>query len=160
MQTNTVPRQGRIRECLGLKLGPRHRINRVTVQYLLSNRVLYTARETSPSTSGKHRVGDPLSLRSKPNNLFEHSLAFFVHSATRLEHNGSEIVVRMNKGRSVTFRLPMKSIRFAWFGSVEVRGSDGTNNSYVDGQTTAKGPVFDGDITGSSTGAVGFAQKA
>src|ERR1700759_5351224 len=87
MRQLQCPDKGRGGKSLDLELGPRHGIDTITVQNLLRNRVLNTARQTRPSTSCIHSVGESLSLGSKPNKLFEHGLVFFVHSTARLEYN-------------------------------------------------------------------------
>jgi hypothetical protein len=45
----------------------------------------------------------------------------------------------------------MLSIGLAWLDGVEMRSRERTNDSHIDGETTPEAPVFDGDITRSTT---------
>ena len=60
---------------------------------------------------------------------------------------------------SVSLNLLMQSIRFARFAGVEMRGSERTDHSDVDGETAMETPALDGDVSRSTTGAVSYTQK-
>ena len=86
-------------------------IDKVAVQNLLSCGELNTTREASPRSSCVNSVGDPFPFRSKANYLLQDLFPFFVYSTTRLKHHRSEVVIRVNKRRSVAISFLSFGVR-------------------------------------------------
>jgi hypothetical protein len=108
-------------------------IDKIAVQNLLGSGELNTARKSGPGPSSENSVSDTFPLGGKTNNLLEDGFPFLVHSATSLENDRGEIVIRFLKTGSI-------SIFWCWAqGSNLLRWEAARGHS----EASAEAPVLD-----------------